>query len=222
MRGYLADMSGLLLFLAATLTPPTVCIDPGHPSEVGRGTQGRHSTEIGVAWMLAKDLQTQLERRGIHVVLTKGKEQQKVLNRRRAEVANEARADLMIRLHCDASTGTGFTVYYPDRVGQVGGFRGPSAEVLRTSHAAAIRVHQAMAEVLRGKLADGGLKSDIATAVGSHQGALTGSIYSKVPVVLVETVVLTNRKDEAFILSKAGRAAMVDALTKGVLNVVQP
>ena len=58
------------------------------------------------------------------------------------------------------------------------------------------------------------------TAVGGRQGALTGSVFSKVPVLLVEMVVLTNAKDEAFILSKQGRALMVDALAKGVLAAV--
>jgi N-acetylmuramoyl-L-alanine amidase len=53
--------------------------------------------------------------------------------------------------------------------------------------------------------------------VGSRHGALIGSIFSKVPVVLVEMVVLTNAKDEAFLLSAKGRSAMAEALAKGVL-----
>lgn len=78
-----------------------------------------------------------------------------------------------------------------------------------------------MAKSLKGSLRDNGLKTDVQTAVGAKQGALTGSIFSQVPAVLVEMVVLTNRRDEAFILSKSGRAKMVEALTAGVLAAVK-
>ena len=40
-------------------------------------------------------------------------EDEHVTNRRRAEIANAARADIMIRLHCDAASGRGFAIYYP-------------------------------------------------------------------------------------------------------------
>ena len=79
------------------------------------------------------------------------------------------------------------------------------------------RFHRAYAAALRGHLRDNGLKSDLATAVGAKQGALTGSIHSKVPVLLVEMCVLTNRKDEAFLASKSGHDRMVAALEAGTL-----
>lgn len=206
-----------LLALAAATMAQTVCIDPGHPSEVGSGTRGKKLTEVAVAWEVAKDLEARLRKEGIKVVLTKSSERQVVRNKRRAEVANEAKADLMVRLHCDASSGSGFAVYYPSQAGKVDGVTGPSENVIRLSKDCAARFHAAMADALRGKLPDEGLKTDLQTAIGSKQGALTGSIYSHVPALLVEMVVLTNPKDEAFLVSRSGRAAMVDALTKGVL-----
>ena len=60
-----------------------------------------------------------------------------------------------------------------------------------------------------------GLLPDTRTAVGSKQGALTGSIFSKVPVLLVEMVTLTNAKDEAFMSNPKTRRKMVLALEKG-------
>jgi len=45
---------------------------------------------------------------------------------------------------------------------------------------------------------------------------LTGSIYSRVPVLLVEMCVITNLGDEAFISSERGRAKMVEALRAGI------
>lgn len=207
----------LFALLTAVGAAQTVCIDPGHPSEVGVGTRGKKLTEVGVAWEVAKALQIRLRREGIDVILTKQSQNEKVLNKRRAEIANEVHAALSIRLHCDASNGTGFAVYYPAKKGTVDKVTGPSEDVMRSSGEAATKFHTAMAAALKGKLHDEGLKTDSQTAVGSKQGALTGSIYSEVPVLLVEMVVLTNSKDEAFIASKAGRAAMVEALAKGVL-----
>lgn len=211
----------LLLGLAVgSVWGQTICIDPGHPSEVGSGTRGKKLTEIKVAWLVAKDLAASLRAHGLTVVLTKATENQKVLNRNRAETANLARVALMIRLHCDAGSGTGYAVYYPSTAGTVDKVTGPAKSVLFASRVAATKLHSAMAVSLRGKLTDQGLKTDHETAVGAKQGALTGSIYSKVPVVLVEMVVLTNPKDEAFIASQSGRKSMADALTKGVLAAI--
>lgn len=213
----------LLSLLAASLSlvKPVVCIDPGHPSEVGRGTQGKKLTEMRAAWTQALLVRDRLTAKGIRVVLTKPGENVKVRNRARAEIANRANADLMLRLHCDAANGSGFTSYYPDRQGKAEGVRGPSRDVIQASRAKARAFHAALSQVLKGSLVDNGLKPDVATAIGGKQGALTGSVFSKVPVVLVEMVVLTNRKDEAFLLSSRGQRLMADGLTAGVLAALK-
>ena len=123
----------------------------------------------------------------------------------------------MVRLHCDSASGSGFTCYYPGQQGKINGFRGPTPEVLRASHKMAQIFHGGVATALRGLLVDNGLKTDLATSVGAKHGALIGSIYSKVPVVLIEMVVLTNRKDEAFLSSVRGQDAMAAALEAGVV-----
>ncbi|MHB8635303.1 MAG: N-acetylmuramoyl-L-alanine amidase family protein [Fimbriimonadaceae bacterium] len=203
-----------MLALVVLLTQfPAICIDPGHPSESGRGAIGKHTTEIKVAWRIANLVATKLRTDGYAVVLTKSNEQQFVTNRRRAEIANNAHAALLLRLHCDASSASGFGVYYPDRAGQApDGHRGPSKEVLTRSATSAKIFHAEVAKRLAGKLHDRGLMSDMKTAIGGRQGALTGSIYSKVPTVLIEMVVLTNRHDEAFVTSKIGERELSNAI----------
>lgn len=214
----------LLAFLLAagpTLgAAQTICIDPGHPSEVGMGTRGKKATEVQVAWEVAVMLRNRLREEGFATIMTKGSLKEKVLNRRRAEIANGARATLMVRLHCDAAAGTGYTVYYPSQAGTSQGVRGPSATVIAQSKSAATKFHAAMAESLKGHHRDNGLRTDLYTAIGAKQGALTGSVFSKVPVLLVEMVVLTNPKDEAFILSRKGRERMVEAMARGVIAAV--
>jgi N-acetylmuramoyl-L-alanine amidase len=148
--------------------------------------------------------------------MTKRSEYEFVRNKRRAEIANNCHADLMIRLHCDANAGSGIAAYAPDRQGTSGGYKGPSATVIDESQKLARPFFDALVGRLRGKLASRGLHPDIATAVGRKQGALTGSIYSEVPVVLVEICVLTNPKDEDFVVSVDGQKQIADALADGV------
>lgn len=198
----------------------TICIDPGHPSENGIGTQGKKETEVGVAWKVGLRLKKILEADGYTVVMTKSAERQKVTNARRAEIANKAHSDFMIRLHCDAGHGSGLASYYPGEVGSVGRSRGPSKEVISESRAAGEKFHPAVMKVLKGSLPDAGLHTDRKTKIGGKQGALTGSILSHVPVVLVEMCVLGNPKDEAFIATEAGKDKMARALAAGVEAVV--
>ncbi|RYG24981.1 N-acetylmuramoyl-L-alanine amidase [bacterium] len=206
----------MMFLLGLAVGPKTVCIDPGHPSEVGVGTQGSKLTELRANWTIAVKLRDLLRKDGFRVVMTKQVEREFVRNRRRAEIANEAKADLMVRLHCDGSPRPGFAVYYPDRQGRAEGRTGPSAEVIRRTAPLARRFYAALARGLKGDLDDQGLMSDTRTAVGGKQGALTGSIFSKVPVVLVEMATITLKRDEAFMLSQVGQRKMAEGLRAGV------
>jgi N-acetylmuramoyl-L-alanine amidase len=215
-------LPALCLLLA---TGPVVCLDPGHPSEVGKGTQGKQITEVALAWKIAVKLKSRLQASGVRVVMTKQSENQYVTNINRAEIANCAGANLMLRLHCDASTKTGYTVFAPFSAGTFKGRSGPSAAVIQGSRAAASIIHQSLQSRFKGVLHDNGLQPDTKTAVGAKHGALVGSIYSKVPVVLVEMFTLNNPtggpNDEKFAASAAGQAAMVDALADGVTRALQ-
>lgn len=211
-----------ILGLALVLAGPVICIDPGHPSENGRGSRGKSLTEVQVAWQVAQKLKRLLVADGYTVVLTKISEEEMVRNKRRAEIANQARAELMVRLHCDAANGSGISVYYPEKEGKVDGITGPSAEVRKRSGELARRFHPALIAALKGKHPDRGLMTDRQTAIGGRQGALTGSVYSKVPVLLVELAVLTNAKDEAFLKSNEGMELLCHALEAGVKAAVAP
>ena len=202
-----------------------VCVDPGHPSEVASGKNIQNGTsETHVDWAVASKLRDLLEARGYEVVLTKAAEDELVRNKDRALVANRARAALMIRLHCDASQERGYAVYYPDRQGRArDGTVGPSAYVIEESRRAAEAVHSALAEGLAGALNDNGVRTDYQTKVGREQGgALTGSIFSDVPVVTIEMVVLSSPQDAEFIKAEAGQQRMAEAIAEGVARFVGP
>ena len=201
---------------------PVVCIDPGHPSEVSLGDEVLHGiTEAHADWIVAVKLRAALEARGISVCMTKEREDTLVRNRDRAEIANRAGAAMLVRLHCDTGRDSGFAVYYPDRLGTAEGRTGPSKSVRESSERAAAAVHAAMAELLVPPLHDGGLLGDSKTYIGGKQGALTGSIFSEVPVVTVEMVVLSHAKDAAFIRSDSGSSAIANAIAAGVARYVE-
>lgn len=196
-----------------------VCIDPGHPSEVSSGRVEQNGTnETAVAWSVALKLRRALEERGYEVVMTKSAEGELVKNRDRALAANRAGADLMVRLHCDASIERGYAVYYPDREGRAkDGTRGPAPHVVESSRRAAEAVHAGMREGLAGALNDNGVRTDFQTKVGRDQGgALTGSIFSDVPVVTVEMVVLSDPGDAAFIKTEEGQQRMASSIADGI------
>lgn len=207
---------------AAPVQPKTVCLDPGHPSENGSGARGKTLTEVEVAWRVAVLVKAKLEREGVRVVMTKEAVGEKVTNRRRAEIANAAGADVMLRLHCDAGAARGFAVYYPDRAGTVQGVTGPPKTVREASARLAKTFHAELAKRLEGSLPDRGLHTDRATLIGGKQGALTGSIFSKVPVLLVEMLVITQSEDEAFAASPKGLETLSDALAQAVLKLPRP
>lgn len=200
---------------------PVICIDPGHPSEVNSGkTVQNGTTETHIDWVVAVRLKKLLEAQGYRVVMTKSSEDELVKNKARALIANHAGAALMVRLHCDASPDNGYALYYPDRQGTKEGKTGPSHEIMQESKTAAEVLEKGMAKVLHGKLKDGGVRGDSKTAVGSKQGALTGSIFSQVPVVTIEMVVLRSVKDAAFIKTEEGQETMAQAIAAGIENFV--
>jgi N-acetylmuramoyl-L-alanine amidase len=212
---------------AATPQPPTVqprviCIDPGHPSEINSGKAIQNGTsEVHIAWVVALQLRKLLMDKGFQIVMTKSREDQLVRNKDRAIIANKANAALMVRLHCDASASQGFAVYAPDRQGKKDGMTGPSPQVIKRSQEAAKAIHAEMAKGLKGLLKDSGARGDSQTKIGSQQGALTGSIFSKVPVITIEMVVLSNPHDAEFIKSEEGQQKMAQAIANGVERFVR-
>ncbi|MBP7560448.1 MAG: N-acetylmuramoyl-L-alanine amidase [Armatimonadetes bacterium] len=202
---------------AGPLEGKTICISPGHPSDTGEGATGpAGTTETHINWVISLKLKEALQKQGAKVVMGKGAENEKVTNRRSAEIANESNADLFLRIHCDSGTGSGFGIFYPDQQGRRGDVAGPSRTVIAESHVAAKAIESGMRGVLAGKLRSRGVLGDSITYVGEQQGALTGSIFSEVPVVCVEMCMLTNRADEKFITSDSGQEVMVTAIVAGV------
>ena len=195
----------------------TVCIDPGHSKQtVGATGKVLHLREYQVCWQMAQKLKADLEAKNITVVLTKENEDANVGNDKRAQIANKHNADLLMRLHCDSGSDSGIATFYPATQGTIRVKTGPSEEIIAQSRTCARAFHSALLKSLHGKLHNRGIRTDAQTAVGAKLGgALEGSIYSEVPVILVEMCVLDNRKDEAFIGSEDGQKQLAQAIAAG-------
>ncbi|MCA1558469.1 MAG: N-acetylmuramoyl-L-alanine amidase, partial [Acidobacteria bacterium] len=178
------------------------------------------TTEVHIAWVVALKLKRLLEEKGVLVVMTKSSEEQFVSNKERAKIANNAGVQLMVRLHLDTGELEGFAIYSPDKQGEKDGMTGPPADVMAASRVAAESLHEEMRRALDGLLKDGGVRGDSQTAVGSRQGALTGSIYAKVPVATIEMAVLSNKSDAEFIKSEEGQQRMAQAIAGGILRFI--
>ncbi|MBU1109349.1 MAG: N-acetylmuramoyl-L-alanine amidase [Candidatus Riflebacteria bacterium] len=191
-----------------------IAIDPGHPSETSGGCAHHGVTELQICWEVALRLEKMIdEEPSLRSIKTKPAVDTMVTNRQRAECANEAKAAIMVRLHCDSANGAGCTVYYPDKQGTTQGVTGPSEEVISQSSLAAQCMQIGLAKVIGPYLKLNPVKTDSMTYVGSKQGALTGSIFSKVPAIVVEMVYLNNASEAAFIQSFEGQ----DLLARGML-----
>lgn len=210
-------LSGLLACSWAWASKGVIVIDPGHPSEIGRGTAGKSITELKLCWEVGLKLRDLLHADGYTVYLTKQRIDQMVRNRDRAAVANRVKADLMIRLHADYAPGErGFATFVAQKQGRDGAKVGPSRAVLDSAQPMATAFHRAAMDVLKGDLPDRGLRGDHKTKVGSERGALIGSIHSEVPSILVEMVVLNDEKDDLFANSPNGQKLLAEALRQGV------
>ncbi len=200
-----------------------VCVDPGHPNTFNTATAMVNGTnENRINWQVGQRLERVLKELGYDVVMTRDAELHSVENKDRARLCNIGAA-LAVHLHCESTPGTGFALYYPDRQGVYdykddpeNGFRGPAAGVIAESRSLAALLGNAMEPALAGSLRRQGVYGDSRTAVGSRQGALTYSIFSRIPTVTVEMAVLTNKKDAEFIKSAAGQEKMARAIAEGI------
>jgi len=216
-------LTAFLFSVAASATlSPVICIDPGHPSEVGDGTKGKFLTEMEFVWDVARKLKPALEADGYTVVMTKKELRQRVDNKDRAAIANKAKADLMLRLHCDYAPGErGFATFIAQAQGTIDGKTGPSQAVIARNKALIGPFHKEVADSFKGFLNDRGARNDKQTAVGKKHGALIGSIYAEVPSILVEICVLNDPKDEDAVRTPEGMKRVVDGLRTGVRAVIQ-
>lgn len=200
-----------------------VCIDPGHQASanssqepVGPGAGETKAKVTGGAvgvvtrqaehelvLVISMKVKERLERYGVGVVMTRTTSSVDISNSQRAAVANQAGADLFLRVHADSNTNAdvrGISTLYPSGNDWV-------AAIERDSLRAAGLVHKQM------------LASTGATDRGVVKRAdLSGFNYSQVPAILVETGFLSNPVDDRQLADPAYQDQLADGIARGVLE----
>lgn len=199
-----------------------VCIDPGHqangdaaPEPVGPGskttkprvTGGATGIKTGipeyeVVLQISMNLKKRLEQHGVRVVMTRTTNDISLSNAQRAKVANKAKADLFVRVHCDGSpdeSAAGVLTLYPAS-------NRWTRSITRDSKRAA-RVVQEQTLAYTGAV-DRGVKP---------RGDLTGFNWSKVPVVLVECGFMSNPVEDRLLASPHYQDKLAIGMTEGIM-----
>lgn len=203
-----------------------VCIDPGHqktpdlslePIAPGSskkkekcrgGTKGVNTgiPEYQINLEIALKLRERLEEEGVKVVMTRETNEVNISNRERAEIANQAQADLFVRLHFNGNKSPdrrGFLILVPSK-------SAVSSSIYSESKKAAVYIKNSYREATNLRYEGIFERSDI-----------TGFNWSKVPVVLVELAYLTSPKDESLVTSVDFQKRMVEGLAEGILEFLR-
>lgn len=199
-----------------------IAIDPGHSSRIPRGsepiapgssiykakdnsgTAGRYTRvpEYKVAMNVAKKLKTVLEKRGYKVVLTRKDNVTAVSCKSRAQIANRAKADIFIRLHCDgaASSATrGISMQSPGAKYRYG----------RINHKKVVRLSRC---ILRSTCKATGAKSKGVY----YRNDLTGNNWAKMPVTLIEMGFMSNPTEDRKLVKRSYQSKLAKGIANGI------
>jgi N-acetylmuramoyl-L-alanine amidase len=201
-----------------------VVIDPGHQAradlstepigpgssrmkeKTSSGTQGMATgvpeSELDLAVSLK--LRDALQAHGIKVVMTRTSENVNLSNVDRAKIANEAHADLFVRIHADGNEDPsmhGIHVLYP---ASIPGWTDAIAGVSKRAATVAQR--------------------ELITATGAADRGIdvrddmTGFNWSKVPVILPEIGFMSNAEEDRQLADAGYQAKIVNGLTSAILS----
>lgn len=199
-----------------------ICIDPGHAASSDSGVEpiGPGSAEMKVkdpggtsgsatgvrepvvTLAISLQLKAALEAEGAIVVMTRSGADFSGGNRERAQIANQAGADLFIRIHADGSADQsrrGVSTLYPANI------PGWTDDIHSQSRAVATAVQAAMVSRLGAN--DLGIveRSDI-----------SGFNWADVPAILVETGFMSNPGEDALLNDPVYQQQVATALAVGI------
>jgi N-acetylmuramoyl-L-alanine amidase len=214
-----------------------IVIDAGHGGKDGGATGRRGTLEKDINLSAAKDLAKLLEQEEVfEVLLTRADDIFLPLDER-SRIANEARADLFVSLHCNAHRNpkeNGYEVYFMSEKAS-----DPEAERLARYENASLElegksVADAEAEFIlhiMGKTESINAAAELAALVErslrrrvdlSPRGVKQAGFYvlrgTDSPAILIEMAFLSNRGDEAKLQSRRYRGRLVDGIYAGMVD----
>lgn len=210
---------------AQPLAGIVICLDPGHgvTSASGQervsplsqetkaayvsGAAGNSQTEEEVNLAVAQLTRAGLEQLGAQVVMTRQTNEATVSNIERAQIANNAGADLCVRIHADGSEDSsvfGMSMQVP-----AGGLLGTPEIEQPSARAAEIILEEVTA-------ATGARSRGLAP-----RSDLTGFNWSEVPCVLLEMGFLSNPQEDALLATDEYRQQIASGIVSGVCRWIE-
>jgi len=200
-----------------------VCIDPGHQAKsdtsdepvgpdatetkdrIRGGTTGVATgiPEYEVTLQIAMNVKSRLEAAGVQVVMTRETNDVNISNAERARMANEAEADLFVRIHCDGNPDqdvNGVSTLYPAPNQWTGGIADESRRAAALVHEAVVAATGAQS---RGTVA----RSDI-----------TGFNWAQMPSLLVECGFMSNPIEDKLLSSPHYQDKIAEGMCAGILE----
>jgi N-acetylmuramoyl-L-alanine amidase len=199
-----------------------ISIDPGHQRK-GNGQQepispDSHTTKpkvtggtTGVStgkpeYVLNLEVAVLLKQalisRGFEVLMTREEHDVDISNIERAQMANDAYADLAVRIHADGAASpkaTGFSVLYPD----------PDVRITQSIQPSSLRAAEAILDAMK--------KGTGASSRGlAARSDLSGFNWSKVPVVLIEMGFMTNPSEDEQMSDPEYQQQIAEAIAEGI------
>ena len=201
-----------------------VVIDPGHQAHgdsslepVGPGSSEKKAKvssgtagvvtgipESELVLAVGLKLRDSLKAHGIKVVMTRTSQDVNISNIARAQIANEANADLFVRVHADGtdnSSTTGIHVLYPATI------EGWTDDIAVASKKAASLAQQALVAATGAK--DRGIDA---------RSDMTGFNWSDVPAIIPEIGFMTNATEDRLLATAEYQDKIVKGLTKAILE----
>jgi N-acetylmuramoyl-L-alanine amidase len=212
---------------SSTTPPPAaglvVCIDPGHQARgdsnlepIGPGSSemkakvsdGTAGVATGVAeseLVLAVSLKLRdaLVAQGIRVVMTRTTQDVRLSNIDRAQIANNAHADLFVRMHADGSEDgsiSGIHVLYPASI------KGWTDDIAAVSKQVALLAQRELTAATGAK--DRGIDA---------RSDMTGFNWCDVPVILPEIGFMSNVAEDRLLATPAYQDKIVAGLTRAIM-----
>ena len=199
-----------------------ICLDPGHSAKmtggtepIGPGASTRKAKDVigtrGVVsgtyeyqftLTLAKRLQTLLEKKGYEVILTRKDSKHAISCKERAMVANNADADIFVRLHVDASasgSARGASALYPSSANPYNGKLSKKCKKLSKC------ILNNMCEEANAQNRGLFVRND-----------LSGSNWASMPVTLIEVGFMTNPTEDRLLNKKSYQKKLAKGIVAGI------
>ena len=214
--------NGVYNVSAAKTKKKIICIDAGHQTranlekepigpgakttkfKVTGGTSGlwTKQTEYALSLKVAKKLQKILKKRGYKVIMCRTKNDVNISNSERAAIANEAKADVFIRIHANGAANK-----------TVNG----AMTICQTKNNPFNSDIYSNSKLLSEKVLDGVVdKSGCKKLYVWETDTMSGINWSKVPVTIVEMGYMTNEKEDRALNTASYQKKMAEGIADGI------